>query len=224
MTRLGAAGQQAFVKKNDESASKPKSPWNRREKILVVATFFLLLFDGFFDRSTLITRLPFLVTLGSSVIVAAPFYWMAWKFAGNTSDPSHFRRFFVSMGMLIMAPFIGPYFSRQVAVHAAFFNFPSTLESTLATVMSMRGRGRFGPSARAQFSPETRKFLVHIDEQLYEQLDVYRYPGRDCLIFTVATGRWGVRKVTVPNILDDSLGISAYRRCPHFTPPTPSAP
>src|SRR5262249_1676508 len=62
--------------------------------------------------------------------------------------------------------------------------------------------------------PGTRELRVNVTRDLYSRLDAYRHPGRDCLILTVQTGRYGIRRALLPTVLTRGVDVDRLVPCP----------
>jgi len=112
----------------------------------------------------------------------------------------------------LFALFIGSWVGRYVYEVIAFVGVTPSEKAVLAPIVDMTS-GRSGPRAIVKIDPASRELRVSVTHDLYAQLDTYRYPGRDCLILMVQTGRFGVRRALIPSLFSADVGLEKLRPC-----------
>ncbi|MEO7739214.1 MAG: hypothetical protein ABIS10_07955 [Novosphingobium sp.] len=107
--------------------------------------------------------------------------------------------------------FIGLYVANLAFEFCAFYNFPTTTTQVKAKVVYVNNKQQ--NQADVDFGIGAGDTNVWINHDLYAKLQPWKFPGRDCLLLSVQTGRWGLRRVLFPNFFDRPLGMERYRLC-----------
>ena len=106
------------------------------------------------------------------------------------------------------------YYCARVAVEVAYFTGQTPLHSEIKAEVIRKGIGRYGSRSATVFPyPNAKEVYVNIDRELYAKLDPWKSPGRDCLKLHMETGRGGLNRVIVPNLVDNSLGVERLVPC-----------
>lgn len=95
----------------------------------------------------------------------------------------------------------------------AFSGVPPSGVTIAAPIIDMSSR-KLGTHASIKIDPSSREIRVSVTQDLYERMDAYRFPGRDCLTLIVQTGRFGIRRAVVPAPFDQGIGVEKLRPCP----------
>ena len=107
---------------------------------------------------------------------------------------------------------IGSYCARLAFEFAHFQGADVTLETVEAQVLGLNSK--WETSANVRVGANGREIFIDVTPELYERLDPYRHPGRDCLKLDAEIGRDGVMRLIVPaKWLDASLSVDRLVRC-----------
>ncbi|MBN8845916.1 MAG: hypothetical protein J0H88_21975 [Sphingomonadales bacterium] len=120
------------------------------------------------------------------------------------------------VGLLGFAAVTGSYYARFAYETFSFLGQTPTSYSQWVVVEQKDGPRRRSLAYSATITPIDggREISVPIDEELYDRLEPYREPGRDCLVLDGESTPQGVRRVRVPTKLFDTLvGVRQYRPC-----------
>lgn len=171
-------------------------------------------------RANLVDRIPAAITFTSG---AASFAAGVWLSFGLQPPPASFgdsvRQTVVRLGMPLFAMFTGTFLARTAVEAAAFAGMSPTRTPSEAFVIN-EYRSKWGElSAGVSFGPGKREVDVEITPDLFYRLEPYRAPGRDCLVLSTETGRWGVRRSMLPRrLFDDRIGVDRYVKCAQQPP------
>jgi hypothetical protein len=125
-----------------------------------------------------------------------------------------FRRALGRLAMPIFCALIATFFARVAVEHAAFVGLRPVEAPVEAQVLSAGLERNGGQFASVSFGPRTRSVDVEISPELYDRLDPIRAPGRDCMILSVETGRFGLRRTMLPRRwFDKPIGVDHYKTC-----------
>jgi hypothetical protein len=140
--------------------------------------------------------------------------WWSWRLSKLKSAQPGWTRMAGLLAIPIFAIFIGTYFARAAVGFVAFAGLNPPVTTEEAHVTDFR-YGRYGGYfATASLGPGAREFEMKISSELYDALDPWRQPGRDCIVIRVQTGRAGIRRTMLPNLLfDEPISLDHYRNC-----------
>jgi hypothetical protein len=118
------------------------------------------------------------------------------------------------IGAPIFALFMGTFLARTIVEAAAFARL-SPVSIPAEAVVTGKSSGKWGQySATVSFGSATRDVHVEITTDLYDRLEPYRAPGRDCLELSMETGRWGIRRTMLPRrFFDRPIGADHLVQC-----------
>lgn len=169
----------------------------------------------FFQRSQLVDPIPTFLTFLGATGGALLGCWCGYVL--DTTTPTKNRPFHQAAGLLvipILAIFVGTLLVRSLVVQSAFWGLDPTVVPTEFRVESSSRRCRYGACfINLRLTPESRLIRVSVDRSLKWKVGPARSFSGDCIKLDVQTGRWGYRRVNVPNIFDQPLGRGSYRRC-----------
>ena len=197
-----------------ESPQK-RTPAQRKEAAIFVAVLVLLFTNMLLQRATLVDHLDPAINILSGIVGLAFGLWMAYRLSKMPSAQTGARRSIGLAVLPILIIFIGTSLARVATLELAFVGYDPAIQTVEAKVTDFR-RGTKWPGRYASFKVDdnSREIEVKVTADLYDSLDPWRSPGRDCLIIQVQQGRGGLRRTVVPNLsFDEPLGVEHYRRC-----------
>lgn len=163
------------------------------------------------QRANLIDQIPIWATFGGAIAGAGMMLYLSLRiFRKRTADLR--RRPLAALALFpIFGIFLGTHVARTMWEAAAFSGVDARLETLRANVVSIDSKWR--DKATVMVGTGSRQFEVRVSEELFAKLEPWRAPGRDCLLLPIESGRFGSRRVLLPNYLDRSWGPEHYAIC-----------
>jgi hypothetical protein len=188
-------------------------PLNRAVVFALVAVVLLVLVIDLGERANLVDPIPFSLTFASGAAFFAVGVWLSFRLR----PPAYYgpvRRVMAHISAPIFAFFIGTFLARTAAEAAAFAGL-SPIDTPSEAIVVGKSSGKWGQyNATVSFGPTTRDVHVEITTDLYDRLEPYRAPGRDCLELSTQKGRWSMRRTMLPRrFFDDPIGADHYVQC-----------
>jgi hypothetical protein len=182
-------------------------------RIILVVTVLLVLAVDLGERANLVDPIPLALSFASGAVFFAAGVWLSFRL----SPPSYYgavRRVMAHVGAPLFALFIGTFLARTAVEAAAFVDLNPSSTPSEALVVG-KSSGKWGQhTATVSFGPATRDIDVEITTDLYDRLEPYRAPGRDCLALSTEMGRWSIRRTMLPRrFFDDPISADHYVQC-----------
>lgn len=189
--------------------------WN----LVIFCVFMALAFLSLIlERTTLGDSLPFPISLAAAVCGSISGYLAAAERLAARKNETGYRVIAGFAGLIVLGMMGAVLLSHSLAIRAAFIGVSSEPQMVELPV-EKRERSRRSRSLGSPFSLKVRVpdggrlVSVDVDEALYDKVGAKPEPEKHCLVLPVGTGRWGLRRVWVPNEFDTPVGIADYRRC-----------
>ncbi len=189
--------------------------WNLAIFCVFMALAFLSLI---LERTTLGDSLPFPIYVVVAVCGGISGYLAAAEAIAAQKIDQGYRAIASFAGLIILGIMGAVMLSHSLTIRAAFIGVSSEPQMVELPV-EKRDRGRRSRSWGSPFSLKVRVpdggrlVSVDVDEALYDKVGVKPEPEKHCLVLPVETGRWGLRRVWVPNEFDTPVGLADYRLC-----------
>jgi hypothetical protein len=170
----------------------------------------LVVADGLLHRGNLVTQIDHtgktLVLIVGFALGGALSLWVSL----NRSKSLSAREALGLFGMPFLVMLLFSHVARRVVEIVNFTATNAILVRMDAAVIS-KSRSRKMGITHAEILPYigARTLTANVNEEVFERL----MPGRDCIMLNVETGRRGVRRTELPNILDEPLGIGSVVPC-----------
>ncbi|MES2492331.1 MAG: hypothetical protein V4579_03520, partial [Pseudomonadota bacterium] len=200
-------------------------PPGRRRNGLVLCLLLTPLFAGLLNGGTIVTEAPtmlkacvILVGLVFGAVLA--FYFFVQGHSEGASGK------FGMIAMPIMCAVLFSYYLRLGEEIIGFWNVVPNEAIVMAKVTGASS-GKSGPTAYVTPYKGAREISIRVSRQVYSRLEPIRLPGRDCLIVTIQSGRFGIQRTFVPTPLDTRWGLERLRACKvknDYTQPRPLTP
>lgn len=179
--------------------------------LLLVIALVLVLDLG--ERANLVDPIPLPITLASGAAFFAAGVWLSLKLR----PPAYYgpvSRAMARIAAPIFALAIGTFLART-AVEAAAFAGLHPVGTPSEALVTGKGSQKWGQhSVTVSFGPAARDIDVEVAADLFDRLEPYRAPGRDCLTLSIETGRWGIRRTMLPRrFFDEPVGADQYVQC-----------
>jgi hypothetical protein len=164
------------------------------------------------QRANLVDPSPVWTTGLGAVVGFSIGAWLSVRVYRNAGENLSRRQMLGLFALPLLAIFFGTFSARFLFEAAAFGGIDGPSVNALGTVASKDTKWQ--NKATISLGPNGRHVQVRTAPELYSTLEPWRSPGRDCLKLTIETGRWGVRRVILPNYLDRAWGLEHYQPCP----------
>jgi hypothetical protein len=189
------------------------APISRGARVALLGIVLIVVALSLIDPASLVDPIPPPLTVMSAAAGLAGGIWLSLRMR-FPSYMGAIRRALGRMAAPIFGAMIATFFAR-VGVEAAGFVGLNPAETHIQAHVLSRGLERSGGQfAQVYFGPGTRSVYVEISSDLYDQLDPIRAPGRDCIVLSIQTGRFGLRRTMLPRrFFEDPIGEDHYRRC-----------
>jgi hypothetical protein len=185
----------------------------RRERAIVVSVLLVLLAIACLQRRHLLNHIDPYLTFAGGIAGLLLGLCCALLLRNVPTQQSEFRRAVGYLTIVALGIPIGTYLARELVETVAFFAVSPHATVIEAPVLRKR-RGRYwGHTATFVENDEGREVDVNVTSELYERLQPYSAPARDCLVIRVETGRYGLRRSSLPNFFDAPFGVEHFRRC-----------
>ena len=179
--------------------------------ILVLAILFSL---AFVQRATLLDRMPWPITAFSVIFGLVLGAWSGDTLSRSPRLKDDWRRLLLIFGIPIAAIVAATFLARSIISFSAFAAFEPQQSTILGKVDDIRHSRGGTLHASLNFGPQFRDTEIKVTDGLYDTLEPHRFPGRDCILLRMETGRWGYRRVRMPNLVtDEPVGRGNYIRC-----------
>ena len=188
---------------------------HRREVAFCLVFGLSLLLYELFDRYALIDPPPLLwgafgIIFGALIGIRASYLL---SLSSDRQGLSLFRR----TAAIISAPLLlaGAGYSSALKIYEVMhFAFYEPELTTIVATVRRKNWTKLG-IAQATVVPNggSREITVDVARDLWTELNPYRAPGHDCLVFTVQVGRGGVRRIVVPNVIDERVTWNSWAEC-----------
>lgn len=172
-----------------------------------------------FDRANLGDRLP----LGLTIITCGCGILLAYLITAETAAlrPAIRGISLVLSGAILalLCAMSAVFVTQSLALRIAFIGISSKPELTALEVEDRRIRKRPRRFVLEVRLPDaSRDFPIPVSEAVYRTVGPKPAPGEHCILLPVDTGRWGIRRVSAPNVYDTPLSVSDYRPCGDTSP------
>jgi hypothetical protein len=170
-----------------------------------------MLGDALFHRSALVEPIePSLRIIG--IVVGSLFGFGTAIVLAKSAHRSIARTISAIIAAPLFGAAIGSYCVRTAFEFVHFLGAEVTSKTVQAQVVGLNSK--WETSANIKIGEHGREIFVDVTPDLYERLDPYRTPGRDCLKLLAEIGREGIVRLIVPaKWLDDSLGVDRLAHC-----------
>lgn len=176
--------------------------------LLVIVGWLLCLL---LQRASLIDHIPIWATLTGSTMGAGFAAYLSYRVFTKGGSALTGRSLATLALLPIFGIFLGTYIARTVWEGVAFTGVDTQTVALPAKVTSIDTKWR--DKATVIVGAESREIQVRVSNELFARLEPWRAPGRDCLILPIETGRFGARRVILPNYLEESWGLEHYASC-----------
>lgn len=188
-----------------------KDPLKKRAAIVILALIAVGMVPFLFHRGALIDHILAVYTIGAALTGAVFGCFLSAWVGPLTLRESGFRGILLILAIPIIAIVIATFYARMVVETIAFTGVNATISELKAPITGKNAKW----SASFDLAPEpgSRTMIVRVTSEAYAQAEPYRQPGRDCLLVKIETGRGGVRRMLVPNLLDASIEADRVVPC-----------
>ncbi len=195
-----------------EGTAKESEKPSRRFAVISILAAAALFAPIFLHGNELIDHMPSIYTVLGAAIGFGVGVFIDYKAAAGLL--SRGARGYVAMTVPpLFGILIGTHYSRLIYEEAAFISTKAEIRQMATPVTSFR-HGRYGITWGYVIpGDDARKLQIKITGDLYDRLDPYRHPGRDCLLMHIQTGRWGVRRAILPAPINHGVDVDDLRRC-----------
>lgn len=204
---------------SDAAASLTKNTTAPRKRVivlLVIAAFLFLLVASLLHGDELVDHLPLPYEIAWGALGLAGGLYGIVKIQDRLKERG-WRGYAAALVAPVLAVAIGTYVGRLVYESIGFAGETPIETSVEAPIINMSS-GRSGLHAIVTIGPGSREISASVTGGLYDQLDAYRHPGRDCLVLTVQTGRYNIRRAVLPGLFERSLDIDRLKTCAAAAP------
>jgi hypothetical protein len=189
------------------------APMSKSARIALLGVLLLFVVLLLVDRASLVDPIPLPMTIVSAAIGFGGGLWLCLRMP-FPSYMGGFRRALARLTLPVFCALIATFFTRVAVEHAAFVGLRPAETLVEAQVLSAGQERNGGQFATVTFGPGTRSVDVEISSELYDRLDPVRVPGRDCMILSAESGRFGLRRTMLPRLwFDKPIGIDHYKAC-----------
>lgn len=177
---------------------------------IITALFALMMLQ----RTTLVDPIDYRVTFLSGVTFFGVAAWWSLRLSDVDTGQPEWKKTLGRLVLPVLAIFVGTYLARAAVGVVAFAGVHTPFSPVKAHVTDFRS-GKYGAHyATVSLGPDTREFEIKVSSELFQALDPWRQPGRDCIVLGIQKGRGGIRRTLSPNLsFDAPVGIDHYRVC-----------
>ena len=193
-------------------AANGVAPRKRAIALLTIFVFLSLLMASLLHGDELVDHLPLPYEIACGVLGLVVGLYFVVK-AQDRFKAQGFRGYLAVLVAPIIAVVLGTYVGRLAYETMGFAGAAVTDTRVDAPIIDMSS-GRSGLHAIVTIGLGSREIRASVTRDLYDQLDAYRHPGRDCLVLTVQTGRYGMRRAVLPGLFEKAVDVDRLKKCP----------
>lgn len=199
-------------RKDRVEITTPTLRQNRRVGVLILVSAAVLLITRATHGNELVDDLPY------------PFLAIAWTlglaigllfvFRARAHFAAQVWRGYIAFIAAPVFSVLGASYVARLAYEAIGFVGKSPTEIRRFVPIVNMSSGKGGTNAVVKIDPTSREIWVRVTSATYDRMDAFRHPYRDCLDLVIQTGRYGIRRMVLPNWFEDAVNFDHFSACP----------